>query len=306
MGPAKVECVANFYEGRDEKIVAGIADSIAQTPRVAVLGRTQDCDHNRAVITFAGAPDAIGDAAFRGIERAVDLIDLNRHQGVHPRLGAADVVPFVPIEGVTLEDCARIALEVGERVWRQLRVPVYFYEAAAKRPARVNLANVRRGGFEPMRDEIRINPERLPDMGTAELHPTAGACIIGARRLLIAFNINLATGNVEIARQIARKIRFSSGGLPGVKALGLFLPSRGLAQVSTNLTDFERTPPAVLFEAVRAEADRAGVGIVGSEIVGLIPRKALEMSAGCDMRLENFHPDVVLENQLAALLPGRR
>jgi glutamate formiminotransferase len=234
------------------------------------------------------------------------LIDLNRHEGVHPRLGAADVVPFVPIEGVTLEDCARIALEVGERVWRQLRVPVYLYEAAAKRPGRVNLASVRRGGFEPMRDEVRTNPDRLPDIGTAELHPTAGACIIGARRLLIAFNINLATGNVEIARQIARKIRFSSGGLPGVKALGLLLKSRGLAQVSTNLTDFERTPPAAVFEAVRTEADRAGVAILASEIVGLIPRKALEMSAGCDMRLENFHPDLVLEDRLAALLPGLR
>jgi glutamate formiminotransferase len=296
--------VANFSEGRDEKIVASIADSIDQAPRVAVLGRAQDYDHNRAVITFAGPPDFIADAALRGITRAVELIDLNRHEGVHPRLGAGDVVPFVPIEGVTLQDCAHIAVEVGERVWQQLRVPVYLYEAAATRPERVNLANVRRGGFEPMRDEVRINPERIPDIGTAELHPTAGACIIGARRLLIAFNINLATDNVEIARQIARKIRFSSGGLPGVKALGLFLPSRGLAQVSTNLTDFERTPPAAVFEAVRTEADRAGVGIVGSEIVGLIPRKALEMSAGCDMHLQNFRPDLVLENQLAALLPG--
>jgi len=294
--------VPNFSEGRDTAVVARIAQAIAQVPGAAVLGQTADCDHNRSVITFAGAPAAVAEAAFRGIECAVALIDMNRHHGVHPRVGAADVVPLVPVAGVPMEDCVRLAEQLGERVWRELRVPVYLYEAAARRPERVNLANVRRGRFEKLREEIGILPERLPDIGEARLHPTAGACVIGARKFLIAFNINLATGDAEIARRIARKIRFSSGGLPCVKALGFFLESRGLAQVSVNLTDYEVTPLCTVIEAVNAGAGSGGVGIAGMELIGLIPRKALETAGGCNVQFENFHDGLVVENRLEQLL----
>jgi len=293
-----VECVPNFSEGRDAEKVACIVEAIASVPGAAILGQTSDYDHNRTVVTFAGEPEPVARAAFRGIERAVELIDMNRHEGVHPHIGAADVVPFVPISGVTLEACARLAEQLGSEVWRRLRVPVYLYEAAAKRPDRVNLANIRRGGFRKLREEVRVNPERRPDFGEAELHPTAGACVIGARKFLIAFNVNLATPDIEAARRIARKIRFSSGGLPSVKALGLFLGSRNQAQVSINLTDFERTSLPVVFAAARAEAERLRVRIADTEIVGLIPRKALDMAAGCDLQLRNFHADLILENRL--------
>jgi glutamate formiminotransferase len=296
--------VPNFSEGRDENIVARIVEAIGSASRVAVLDHTRDCDHNRSVVTFAGPPDQVAEAAFRGIARAVEFIDVSRHEGVHPRLGAADVVPFVPVSGVSLADCAVIAEQLGARIWDELRVPVYLYEAAAKRPNRVNLADIRRRGFEQIRKDLTVDPERIPDFGGPELHPTAGACIVGARKFLIAFNINLATPDVHVARVIARKIRFSSGGLPYVKALGLLLQSRGMAQVSMNLTDYERTPPSVVFEAVRMEAERQGVQIAGSEIVGLIPRKALEMPAGYDFHFENFRPELVLENRLEALVPN--
>jgi len=294
-----VECVPNFSEGRDRELVARIAEAVASVAGVAVLDQTSDWDHNRSVITFAGPPDGVTTAAFRAIERAVALIDLRRHGGVHPRIGVADVVPLVPVAGVTLEFCAQLAAELGERVWRELHVPVYLYEAAARRPERVNLANIRRGRFETLREEVRWNPERRPDFGEAALHPTAGACVIGARKFLIAFNINLATADVEIARRVARKIRASSGGLPAVKALGLFLESRGQAQVSTTLSDFEITPLGAVVEAVRTEASRCGVRIAGTELIGLIPRKALETAGACDLGIRD---DQVLENRLEKCL----
>ena len=287
-----VECVPNFSEGCDAAKVARIAAAIGSAPGVAVLGQTMDTDHNRSVITFAGPPDAIGEGALRGIESAAAEIDLNRHQGVHPRIGAADVVPFVPIAGVTLADCARIAAHTGEEVWRRLGVPVYLYGAAATRPDRVALENVRR--------EVRTQPNKHPDFGDGEFHPTAGATVVGARNILIAFNVNLQTSDVAVARAIARKVRFSSGGLPHVKALGLLLRSRGIAQVSMNLTDFEQTPVHLAFQAVREEAARLGVRVASSEIVGLIPRKAMEMAAGCDLMIENFRPELVLEDRLKA------
>ena len=291
-----VECVPNFSEGRDAAIVAAIAAAIASAPGAMILGRTSDADHNRSVITFAGEPGAVVEGAFRGIECAVARIDLNRHQGIHPRIGAADVVPLVPISGVTMGDCVRLAEHLAERVWRELHVPVYLYEAAARSADRANLANLRRGGFEGLREEVRFNAERLPDFGDAALHPTAGACVIGARKLLIAFNVNLPTADLAIARGIARKIRFSSGGLAEVKALGLFLESRGHAQVSVNLTDFEVTPLGAVWEAIRAEAARCGVPISGVELIGLIPRKALETAPGVEF--ENFGPQSILENWL--------
>ena len=295
MGGPIIECVPNFSEGRDVSAVARIVEAITSVQGAAVLDQTSDWDHNRSVITFAGSPDAVVEGAFRAIRRAVELIDLSRHAGVHPRIGAADVVPLVPVSGATLDFCAQMAARLGERVWRELHIPVYLYEAAARRPERVNLANIRRGRFEALREEIGRSPERLPDFGEAALDPRAGACVIGARKFLIAFNINLDTTDLEIARRIARKIRASSGGLPAVKALGLWLESRGRVQVSTNLTDFELTPLCAVVEAVRAEAHRCGVRIASTELVGLIPRRALETAGKCQL---GIWEDQVLENRL--------
>jgi glutamate formiminotransferase len=273
--------------------VRAIEDAIASSSGVVVLRSEMDTDHNRSVITFAGPPDAVSEGALRGIETAVERIDLRQHQGVHPRMGAADVVPFVPLEGATLAECVVIARQTGEKVWKRLGVPVYFYEAAAMSKDRRLLEKVRRGGFE--------NPNMAPDLGGPALHPSAGACIIGARKILIAFNINLATDDVEVAREIARKIRASSGGMPCVKALGLPLAARGLAQVSMNLTDFEQTPLHVVFDAVAREAAARGVAIAGSEIIGLVPKKALEDAAAHYLKCENFESGLVLENRLRAV-----
>lgn len=285
-----IECVPNFSEGRDASKVRAIEAAIASVPGVSVLRSELDPDHNRSVITFAGIPGAVQQAALRGIGKAVELIDLSEHKGVHPRMGAADVVPFVPLEGASMDDCVRVARQVGEEVWHRLGVPVYFYEAAALAPERARLENVRRGGFE--------KPWLTPDLGGPSLHPTAGACIVGARKLLIAFNVNLTTSDVAIAQSIARKIRASSGGLRFLKAIGVYLASRNLAQVSMNLTDFEHTPLHEVFDAVVAEARAHGVGIAGSEIIGLVPKKAIEMAAAHYLRFENFHTGLVLENKL--------
>jgi glutamate formiminotransferase/glutamate formiminotransferase/formiminotetrahydrofolate cyclodeaminase len=279
VGRPIVECVPNFSVGNDPDKLRAIAEAISSAPGVLLLDETMDSDHNRSVITFAGPPDAVAEGAFRGVRAAVGIIDLRKHVGVHPRIGAADVVPFVPVENATLEECARIAHDTGRRVWLELGVPVYFYEAAALAPERRRLERIRRGDL-------------APDMGGPALHPTAGATVVGARKFLIAFNVNLATTDVEIARRIARKVRESSGGLPCIKALGLPLASRGLAQVSMNLTDFEVTPLDVVFEAVRKEAAREGVEIRETEIVGLAPRRALEHMP------VKFPARVVLEERL--------
>ena len=294
-----VESVPNFSEGRDAAKVDAIVEAIRSVRGIAILDRELDADHNRSVVTFAGPATAVVEAAFRGVERAVGLIDLRHHTGVHPRIGACDVVPFVPVEGVTLDDCVRLANELAQRLWERLHVPVYLYEAAARRPDRANLENIRRGQFEGLREDVRTNPDRRPDFGDAELHPSAGATVVGARKFLIAYNINLNTADVEIAKRIAKAIRFSSGGFRYVKSMGVPLASRNLAQVSMNLTDFEQTPIHRVFEAVRAEAARYGAAIVGSEIVGLIPKRALEMTAEWYLQVENFHPSLVLENRLA-------
>ncbi|MDQ6708328.1 MAG: glutamate formimidoyltransferase [Acidobacteriota bacterium] len=290
-----VECVPNFSEGRDRGVVDGIARAI-EMAGAAVLDRTSDWDHNRSVVTFAGSPEAVEDAAFAAVEEAVKRIDLSRHAGVHPRAGAADVVPFIPVRGATLEDCAAIARRVGERIWDRLGVPVYLYEAAARSPDRAALEAIRR--------EIR-REAGSPDIGSGT-HPTAGATVAGARKFLIAWNINLQTDRLEAARTIARKIRFSSGGLPCVKALGLPLASRNQVQVSMNLTDFERTPLHIVYEAVSRAAGEQGIEIAGSELIGLIPAKALEISAGYDLHWQNFRPEMILENRLAdTILAGR-
>ncbi|HYL78644.1 MAG TPA: glutamate formimidoyltransferase [Bryobacteraceae bacterium] len=278
-----IECVPNFSEGRDAAVVLAIEQAIGSVPGVLLLQRDMDPDHNRSVITFAGPAEAVGEAALRGVATAAERIDLRRHSGVHPRIGAADVVPFVPLEGATLDDCAKLAREVGKQAWERIGVPVYFYEAAASSPERSPLENVRRGGFE--------HPALAPDLGGPQLHPTAGACAIGARKLLVAFNVNLNSLDLAIAKSIARKIRASSGGLPFVKAMGVPLASRGLVQVSMNLTNFEATPLSSVMAAVRAEASADGVSIAGTEIVGLAPRKAL---AG----FEDVHAGRILEDRM--------
>ena len=300
-----VECVPNFAEGRDLSKVDAIAAAIQEVPGVFLLARESDADHNRSVITLAGDPDAIVEAAVRAVGKAMELIDLTRQTGAHPRIGATDVVPFVPLEGVSLEDCVILAKKAGREIWERYRIPVYFYEAAAQRPDRVNLENIRRGQFEGLREEIIRNPDRAPDVGDACLHPTAGATVVGARKFLIAYNINLNTPDVAIAKKIAKTIRFSSGGLPFVKAMGVDLRARNLAQVSMNLTDFEQTPVHLVFETVKREAERHGVGIAGSEIVGLIPRRAIEMTAENYLKIENFSPLQVLENRLEESLMER-
>ena len=277
-------------------MVEAIVAAIGSAAGVVVLAHESDPDHNRSVVTFAGAPAAVAEGAFRGIAKAVERIDVSQHAGVHPWIGAADVVPFVPVEHATLEECAQLARETAQRVWEQLRVPVYLYEAAAMVPERQRLENVRRGGLRYLREHI---VERPPDVGDPVLHPTAGATIIGARKLLIAFNINLTTDDLEIARAIAKKIRQSSGGFAHVKSLGLPINSRGLAQVSINFTDFEVTGLYPVFEAVRLEAARHGVAIATSEIIGLVPRLALENAAAQFLQIENYSPQRVLERRIA-------
>ena len=282
-----IECVPNFSEGRDLAIVKSIAAAVALVPGVSLLDTTADQDHNRSVLTFAGAPAAVVEGAFAAVRQAIAKIDLTKHAGVHPRIGAADVVPLVPVEGITLEDCAALAAGLGERIWTELHLPVYLYEAAARRPECKRLENVR-----------RLAPTGLPPDFGAGRHPTAGASVVGARKFLIAWNINLRTTDVAFAQQIARSIRESSGGLPGVKSIGLPLDSRQQVQVSINLVDFERTPLYEVFDAVKQRCDERGIAIAGSELIGMIPAAALRSSEGHDLRWENFRPDLILENRL--------
>jgi glutamate formiminotransferase len=262
-----------------------------------------DADHNRSVITLVGDREAIQEAAIRGVGKAAELIDLNVHKGAHPRMGATDVVPFIPIDGVTIEDCVALAGHVGEEIWKRYQIPVYLYEAAARTPERQNLENIRRGQFEGIRAEIATNAARKPDFGEARLHPTAGATVVGARKFLIAYNVFLNTADVEIAKKIAKAVRFSNGGMRFVKGAGFLV--RGLAQVSMNLTDFEQTPVHRVFEMVKREAARYGVMPVSSEIVGLIPKKALEQAAEWFLQVENFDSSLILENRLMAVISGK-
>ena len=299
-----VECVPNFSEGRDRGVVDQIVAAIHSIPGLFVMDVEMDVDHHRSVITFVGEKERIAEGALRAIGKATELIDLNRHSGAHPRIGATDVVPFIPVRNVTLEECVAIARQVGEEAARRFSLPIYLYEAAASRPERIQLENIRRGQFEGLRQEIEISPDRLPDFGVPRIHPTAGATVIGARKFLIAYNINLNTPDVTIAKRIAKTIRASSGGLPFVKAMGVDLKARNQAQVSMNLTDVEQTPLHRVFEIVKREAEEDGVTVAGSEIVGLVPQKALEMSAEFYLQIENFRPELVFENRLNALLEG--
>jgi glutamate formiminotransferase / formiminotetrahydrofolate cyclodeaminase len=297
-----VECVPNFSEGRDKAKVDAIIDAM-KMPGVYLLDRESDTDHNRSVITLVGEREAIQEAAIRGVGKAAELIDLNVHTGAHPRMGAADVVPFIPIDGITIEDCVAMARHVGAEIWKRYQVPVYLYESAATTPERQNLENIRRGQFEGIRADIATNPARRPDFGEPRVHPTAGATVVGARKFLIAYNVFLNTPDVDIAKKIAKAVRFSSGGMRFVKGAGFLV--RGLAQVSMNLTDFEQTPVHRVFEMVKREAARYGVAPVSSEIVGLIPKKSLEQAAEWFLQVENFDSSLILENRLAAVMGGK-
>jgi glutamate formiminotransferase len=297
-----VECVANFSEGRRPEVIAALAQSIRDVEGVAVLDIDSDTDHNRSVITFAGAPEYVGEAAVRAAGVAAELIDLTKQDGVHPRIGAADVIPFVPIRRITLIECGWIAHSVGAEIWNRFHVPVYLYGEAAVLPERRPLPNVRQIGFERLRELVKTDIHRFPDYGQAELHPTAGAVAVGARKILIAWNIELETADLEIAQSIASAIREANGGFPGVRALGLALASKGITQVSMNLTDYEATPPHIVLPRVEQLAAARGVTVRGTELIGLIPRQALDMAAeaGVDLRIENLQPDSTIEARLAA------
>ncbi|KAF0107817.1 MAG: glutamate formiminotransferase / formiminotetrahydrofolate cyclodeaminase [Anaerolineaceae bacterium] len=301
MSSPLIECIPNFSEARRPEVVAAIVAAITGVPEVSLLNHSSDNDHNRTVVTFAGPPAAVEEAAFRGIQKAAELIDLDRHTGTHPRIGATDVVPFVPLSGVEMAECVQIAKRLGERVGRELNIPVYLYEEAASRPERVNLENNRRGQYEGLKAEIESNPDRKPDYGPARLGP-AGATVIGARHPLIAYNVYLTTGDVSIAKAVAKAIRHSSGGFRFVKGLGMLVEGR--AQVSMNLTDFRQTPVQRVVEAIRREAARHGVSIHHSELIGLIPGEALMDAAAWYLQLDGFSPEQVLENRLYAARSG--
>ena len=296
MTGAIVECVPNFSEGTD----AGRVESIVAAMRVDgvhLLDWSMDADHNRSVVTIAGEPAAVVEAAVRGAGKAVELIDLTRQQGVHPRIGAADVIPFVPVSGIKLEQCVMLARQAGLEIWRRFGVPVYFYEAAAARPDRVNLEDVRKGQFEELRDAAQKDPTRRPDLGGPVLHPTGGACAVGARKFLVAYNIYFDSSDVAVVRAIAREIRAASGGLKGVKAIGVL--AHGRAQLSMNITDFEATPLSVVYRKVVTLAARHKTQIAEGEVIGLIPEAACERESDWMRQLDEFDEQTkILERRL--------
>lgn len=296
-----VECVPNFSEGRNKETIQRLGDAIARVETACVLDTHIDPDHNRSVITFVAHPTQVVAAAVNVVALASELIDMRRHRGEHPRLGATDVLPFVPVSGITLDDCAALAHRAGERIANELSIPVFYYERAALRPDRVNLEDVRRGGLELLREQIAVVPARVPDVGALRVHETAGAIAVGARPFLIAFNINLRTTDVSVAREIARAVRGRQGGLPFVKALGFELATRSLVQVSMNLVNYEVTGMKQAYEAVKSEATKLGIEIANTEIVGLVPEKALDTKAEYFSKLENFGRDKVLEHRIRNL-----
>jgi glutamate formiminotransferase len=294
---AVIECIPNVSEGRRPEVIAAMADAIARVPTVRLLDQQSDTSHNRSVFTLAGDAAGVEAAVLALYERAIADIDLRTHRGEHPRLGAVDVVPFVPIEGVTMNDCVALAKRVGDEVARRFNLPVFLYEEAASTPARKNLEDIRRGEFEGLAQKMST-PEWAPDFGPAAPHPSAGATVVGARMALIAYNINLATNRLDVAKKIAAAIRQSSGGYRFVKAAGFMLEDRGIVQVSMNLTNYEKTPIFRVFETVKREAERYGVAILESEIVGLVPSAALAAAAQFYLQIEGFNSDQILENKL--------
>jgi glutamate formiminotransferase/formiminotetrahydrofolate cyclodeaminase len=298
-----IECVPNFSEGRRLEVVVAIRGAIAGVEGAHVLDASSDASHNRSVITFVAPIDVVVDAAFAGIKAAQTLIDLRTHTGEHPRMGATDVVPFIPLEGATMEDCIALARQLGERVGRELQIPVFLYERAATRPDRENLADVRRGEFEGIRDDIGTTPQRTPDFGPSAVHVSAGAVAIGARPFLVAYNVYLGpASNMPVAKDVAKAVRGSSGGLRYVKAMGFEVD--GQAQVSMNLVDTEKTPLHRVFDIVKMEAEAHGVSPTWSEIVGLVPERALFEAAARHIQLRDFTPDLVLERKVRAAITG--
>ncbi len=293
-----VECVPNFSEGRDKEVIEKIVDEVRKTEGVKLLDYCSDKDHNRSVVTFIGGPEEVKEAAFKLIKKASELIDMSKHSGAHPRMGATDVVPFIPIKDITTEECVQIAKKLGEKVGEELEIPVYLYEDAATAPERQNLANVRKGQYEGFFEKIK-KPEWKPDFGPCEMNKKSGATVIGARFPLIAYNVNLGTDNIEIANAIAKKIRHISGGLRYAKAVGVMLTERNIAQVSINMVNYEKTSVYTIQEMVKMEAKRYGVPVVGAEVIGLIPMKALIDCAEYYLQIENFDVSQVLEANLS-------
>ena len=294
-----VECVPNFSEGRDQGIVQALINAVASKAGVAVLDHSMDADHNRSVLTFCGDPDEIVYAAFRAVQIATELIDLRRHAGEHPRVGATDVVPFIPVTGTTIEDCVQLARRLGEQVGRELEIPVFLYERAAGHADHVPLEAVRRGGLEGLALRMQSDPDWIPDFGPPRLHASAGAIAIGARPPLIAYNVNLRSTDVQQARSIAWAVRHSNGGVPHVKAIGVELSRRGMVQVAMNLTDYRATPILTAFQRVKAEATTRGIEVAGSELVGLVPEAALDQTTAALVQLDRFDPSQILEIRIA-------
>jgi len=292
-----VECVPNFSEGRRLEVVNAIIDEARATAGVKVLDYSSDADHNRTVLTFVGEPQAAKKAAFACCAKAAELIDMEKHKGGHPRIGATDVIPFIPVSGVDMAECVALAHELGKEIAEKLSIPVFFYEAAAKRSGMKALPEVRKGEYEGLKEAIKT-PERAPDEGPMAMHPTAGATVVGARPFLVAYNINLGTSDAHIAKAIAQTIRAAKGGYVNCRAIGLMLEDKGIAQVSINMTDYTSTPLHRVFETVKSEASRYGVNVTGSEIVGLTPMQALTDAAAFYLRLDEFKRDQVLEARL--------
>ena len=303
MSVSLVECVPNFSEGRRLEVVEQIVAAVKEVPDVILLDYSSDADHNRSVLTFVGTVKGVEEAAFAAISKASELIDLDQHQGEHPRIGATDVVPFIPISGVTMQDCVEIANRLGKRVGEELQIPVYLYEQAATRPEFENLENVRKGEYEGLKEEVKTNPARKPDYGPSELGK-AGATVIGARAFLVAYNVYLNTGDVNVAKKIGKAVRHSSGGLRFVKGLGMLVD--GQAQVSMNLTNFKSTPVYRVVEMIRREASRYGASITHSELIGLIPQKALIDAAVWYLQLDGFGEHQILEYKMNAELAARQ
>ncbi|MDR2523485.1 MAG: glutamate formimidoyltransferase [Synergistaceae bacterium] len=292
-----VECVPNFSEGRRLEVVEAIIGEVRAVSGVKVLDYSSDPDHNRTVLTFVGEPQAVKKAAFACCAKAAELIDMEKHKGAHPRIGATDVIPFVPVSGVTMDECVALAHALGREIAEKLSIPVYFYEAAAKRPGMKALPDVRKGEYEGLKEAIKT-PERAPDEGPQAMHPGAGATVVGARPFLVAFNINLDTPDVALAKKIAQTIRAAKGGYVNCRAMGVMLDNRGIAQVSINMTDYTSTPLHRVFETVKSEAARCGVNVVGSEIVGLTPMRALVDAAVFYLRVEDLKSEQILEARL--------
>jgi glutamate formiminotransferase len=292
-----VECVPNFSEGRRPEVIEAIANEIRQVAGVTLLDVKSDASHNRTVVTFVGEPQAAKEAAFKGCAKAAELINMEQHHGEHPRIGATDVIPFVPVRDVSMEECVQLANELGQELGEKLGIPVYLYEAAAKKPNRVKLPDIRKGEYEGLKTAI-ANPERQPDYGPCQMHPTAGATVVGARQFLVAYNINLSTSDISIAKKIANCIREAKGGYKYCRAIGVMLEERNIAQVSINMIDYSGTPLHRVFETVKSEAARYGINVVGSEIIGMVPLQAILDAADFYLRLEGFERKQVFEENL--------